>query len=120
MAELDAFAARLDKGSKTLYELARQLEPVENAYTAGYETFIVKLWATYTAGDIRQWPGEDTRLALYHEQVRGNEAGAKFLTELGALRAQRDRARRVLDDIRAGVSARQSLLSALRAEMEIS
>jgi hypothetical protein len=82
------------------------------------ETFVGALWDRYTSGEIRTWPGEDTRLALFHRHLREREETTAMLVSVGALRARRRRLQDRLDDVRTGISARQSLLNGLKAELE--
>jgi hypothetical protein len=112
-AELATFTAGLDSTSRELARLARELEPLEATYASELETFVADLWTKYGTGEIRTWPGEETRVALFHAHLRESAGGLELLAKLTPLRARRKRLDDRLADVRSGVSARQSILKGL-------
>jgi hypothetical protein len=119
MADLEGFARGLDETSRKLALLESERDIEESWYAEEAERFTATLWAQYVHGEIRAWPGEGTREALLHAELRSRdrETGER-LVKLGLLRARRKKIAARLEDIRTGISARQSLLNALRTELE--
>lgn len=111
--ELTQFSAGLDAISRDAVAVTRELEEPERTYALEREAFVAELWRQYGAGEIRAWPGEDVRRDLFHRHLRETEGGIALLARLGPLRARRKRLLDRLEDVRSGVSARQTILREL-------
>ena len=116
MGRLDGLARELDERSAELAAVERDLEPLRAWHEALLDDRAVRLWAAYAGGDIRAYPSEAVRRALAEHDL--DAGGRESLARLAVLRARRARLTRRLDDVRAAASATQSILAALRAELE--
>lgn len=118
MAALDAAASELDQLSRDLAGVERALEPLAEWYDLMLEGTAAQLWDQYTTGEISRLPGEDVRKALAHRALREDQERAAQLARYGKLSASRKRLQRRIEDIKSATSANQSILSALKIEME--
>lgn len=116
MARLDGLALELDARSKELAAVERDLEPLREWHEHVLDASAVRLWAEYRGGDLRAFPSEAVRRALAEQEL--DAGGRESLARLTVLDARRKRLIRRLDDLGRAASATQSILSALRAELE--
>ena len=108
MATLDSYAREMDDLSRKLADVERRFEPVEARYEAFLDGFYVKLWE-----QEKKLPGEDMRLRLARSDMP-----ADLLGEYSSLLHSRKRLERRIASLKAAISAQQSILAALRMEME--
>src|SRR5438477_12148406 len=106
--KLDSFAVELDQLSRDLADVERKLEPAESEYEAYLDSFYVGL---YEKED--KLPGEDMRLRLARHSMP-----AELLGRYTALLHSRKRLERRIAALGKQISAQQSILSALRSELE--
>lgn len=118
MNSLDAASMELDNLSRTLAEVDREIEPLAEWYDLMLEGTAAQLWDDYTEGKITRLPGEDVRKALAHRAIRADQERAAKLSRYGKLNASRKRLKSRIEELRGTVSAKQSILSALKVEME--
>jgi hypothetical protein len=113
MAKLDALAVELDQRSSQLAQVERDLDPVEERYTDFYEGFVAGM---FEDEDSKRMPGEDVRRALAHKYLKNSDP--ELLGNYRRLTRQRDRLKRRIETLGKAASAQQSILSALKREME--
>lgn len=114
MQRLDDQAAELDYLSKALTETERKLEPAEVAYEEFMAAHEEGLWQRHiTDGD--KFPPEKLRERMGHRAMDPDLLG-RYTALLNSRRRLKDR----ISAVKAGVSAQQSVLSALRTELEAS
>lgn len=105
-------AEELDRVSKTLVEVERDLAPMEAELTVHVEDFIVGLWQAHIDRGEKH-PPEETRKALAHRAFDRDRYHAIL-----AMRASRGRAKGRLSDLREIVAAQRSIVSAAKTELE--
>jgi hypothetical protein len=105
-------ADELDRVSKKLVQVERDLSPLEAALTEFVEDFIVGLWTDHIDTGAKH-PPEETRKALAHRAF-DRDRYHQILT----LRASRGRAKARLSDLREIVAAQRSIVSAAKTEVE--
>ena len=114
MIKLDAQASELDRLSKDLADVERRLEPVTMAYEDFIGSFEEGLWNRHVdQGD--KLPSEALRLRMAHRAMPTD-----LLGRYSSLIASRKRMEKRIGSLKSEISARQSILSALREEMAAS
>jgi hypothetical protein len=112
MAQIQRDARDLDQGGRQLARSIRELGAVEHKYKAALESQLITIFHEYKEKGERM-PAEDIRNALAHKQV--NPAiYAAYLTKTAEVEALRSWTRTTAS----ALSARQSLLACLRAEIQ--
>ena len=111
MATLDSYAREMDDLSRKLADVERRFEPVEARYEAFLDAHSVGLWEAHQDG--QKLPGEDLRLRLARRDMP-----ADLLGEYSSLLHSRKRLERRISALAKAISAQQSILSALKMEME--
>jgi hypothetical protein len=111
MGEIHASARAIDAGSKQLGQAIRRLAQTQETYEAAQESALILIRdEAVTAGE--RVPAEDLRRAMAHRRVPSEIYGAYLQNQ-----AEVDGLKAWLRAQEAALSARQSLLSALRAEL---
>jgi hypothetical protein len=113
MATLDKLATELDQRSSELADVERKLDPVTDRYDDFYESWVA---AMYEDEEGKRLPGEDVRRALAHKWLRKEDP--QLLGDYRRLSRRRDRLKRRIETLGRAASAQQSILSALKREME--
>lgn len=110
MGEIHALAVALDKGQRELSAAIRELGEVEAEYERAFnrELLVIRDDAVRRGERV---PAEDLRRAMAHSAI-APELYARYLRARAAV----DAGRAWLRATEAGLSARQSLLSAFKAE----
>jgi hypothetical protein len=112
MAQIDRDARALDQGGRQLAKAIQDLAKVEVNYQREYEKELISIYhGAKETGD--RMPAEDIRRALAHRKIDHAVYGA-FLTKTAEVEALKSWTRTVAG----ALSARQSLLAALRAELQ--
>ena len=114
IGKLQMMAEELDALSRKLADVERKLEPAEDAYEKFMDSYSEGLWIKHVR-DGEKFPGEDMRLRLGRRSMPVEVLGA-----YAGLVASRKRLQSRIASLKASVSAQQSILSALRTEMEVS
>lgn len=113
-ARLDELATELDQRSKELAETERELDPTDEAYEAFVETYECGLWDAHEK-DEAKLPGAELRLKLARRAM-----DKKLLGRYSMLIRKRKRLEKRISSLKTMVSAQQSILSALKSELEAS
>lgn len=108
-------ARELDDLSKTLVQVERQLEPVEDQVDDFIESYVANLWEESIAEGGAKFPPEAVRSALAHRAMDVDLYG-----RYRALKRSRVRAKQRLSDLREIVAAQRSIVSAAKTELEAS
>ncbi len=111
MNRLDGLAQRLDACSKAGAEAEDALDDLAERYERFVDKYETGLWDTHV-NDEAKLPSEAMRLKLAHRAMDPELLGAY----MKALR-RRKKAEKRVSNLKAAVSAQQSLLSALKEEM---
>lgn len=114
MAKLDGFADELNGLSANLAEVQRRLEPVQSEYQEFVDDFEVGLWEAHVNDDAKL-PSAAMRLKLAQRAMK-----PELLGQWVALTKKRDRMMQRIRDLKVEVNAQQSILSALKEEMNAS
>lgn len=112
ISALREYASELDKASRALTQIARDLEPIEDKYREFVDNFEIGLWTKHEAQGSKL-PSAAMRLKLAHRAM-----SPELLGEYVGLTAARDRGRKRISDLKASVEAQRSILSALKVEVE--
>ena len=113
MEILDSYARELDKLSGDLAGVERSLEPVEVAYEAFLDDFEVGCWERHTGDEEAKLPSAEMRLRLARKAM-----DTELLGRYASLTASRKRIEKRISALGKAVSAQQSILSALKIELE--
>ena len=113
MQRLDDYAVELDTRSKELANCERDLAGHEDLFETYLDDFSKGLWDKHINGG-EKLPGEELRLRLAR-----TEYPTESLGRLTTLQHRRKRLERRIQALRAAASAQQSILGALKIEMEI-
>ena len=111
MAQIEADARSLDSGGRQLAKSIQKLSGLEQKYQAAVQSALIEMYHVAKEGGERL-PAEDVRQALAHRQVPKEIYGSYL-----AGKAEVDALRAWCRTMESALSARQSLLSALRAEL---
>lgn len=111
MGALDGFADELDTLSKSLADTERKLEPVEGEYEAWMAAYEEGLWEQHLEG--AKFPPEKLRQRMGHKAMPADLFG-RYTQLLNS----RKRMEKRIGSLKASVSAKQSILSALKAEAQ--
>lgn len=112
MAKLSGYAADLDKRSRELGQVQRELDPVLDGYADFVESFEADLYRKCEA-DGTKLPSESLRLILARQEMP-----EEFRKQHDLLLRRRERLKQRISDLKAAVEAQRSILSAEKAEME--
>lgn len=110
---LSARADELDRLSKSLAQVCRDLEPVENQYRAFVDDHELGLLKRSEDDPNYRLPSAALRLKLAHKAI-----DTALLGRYMALVSSRARLQQRIRDLKAEVEAQRSILSALKVEME--
>jgi hypothetical protein len=113
MAAVDSGARQLDSAGRALGKAIKNLSEAEAEYERHFEEALIGLVHRYKENGERL-PGEDLRRALAHQNL-APDTYAKYLSAKAEVRALEAWVR----TLQAATSARQSLLSTLRAEATV-
>ncbi len=117
LARLDEHSRELDQLSRDLAQLERDLEPITKLYEDFVDDYETGLWDAHL-NDEAKLPSEAMRLKLARRAL--NASAADVLGRYASLMASRKRIERRIASLKTSVSADQSILSALKVEMEAS
>jgi hypothetical protein len=109
--QINRDARRLDSGGRRLASAIKELSELETDYRKHVEEARIRIYHDSKESGERM-PAEDIRDALAHRQIP-SDVYAKFLTA----RAEVDALKAWTRTVEHAVSARQSLLAALREEL---
>lgn len=112
MSKLEEYANELDERSLELAAVQRELEPMVEQYDDFIADFETGLWEAHDKEGAKL-PSEALRLQLARKAMPSG-----FLTNYRTLVARRDRLKKRIGDLKASASAQQSVLSALKVELE--
>lgn len=112
-AKLREQAEELDKYSKALAFVCRELEPVEAEYQRFVDDFELGLLLRSENEDGYRLPSAALRLKMAHQAMKPELLGRHI-----GLTNKRTRLQQRIRDLKAQVDAQRSLVSAYRAEME--
>lgn len=105
-------AEELDKRSKELVEIERQIQDAEPLYEDAVETFIADLWDECIR-DEKKFPPKDVRDAM---AVKAMDPAQRL--NYRTLIRRRQKAKQRLTDLREIVAAQRSIVSAAKTEVE--
>jgi septal ring factor EnvC (AmiA/AmiB activator) len=111
-ARLIEAAEELDKRSKELVQIERDLEIAEPMYEDSIETFIADLWDECLREE-RKFPPQDVRNAM-----AGKAMDKALRLNYRTLIRRRQKAKQRLTDLREIVAAQRSIVSAAKTEVE--
>lgn len=111
-ARLIEAAEELDKRSKELVAIERDLEIAEPMFEDSVETFIADLWDECVR-DEKKFPPQDVRNAL---AVKAMDQALRL--NYRTLLRRRQKAKQRLTDLREIVAAQRSIVSAAKTELE--
>jgi septal ring factor EnvC (AmiA/AmiB activator) len=111
-ARLIEAADELDKRSKELVQIERDLETAEPLYEDSIETFIADLWDECIR-DEKKYPPQDVRNAMAAKAM-----DAALRLNYRTLIRRRQKAKQRLTDLREIVAAQRSIVSAAKTELE--
>lgn len=114
MTRLNGIAWELDVLSKNLADVERKLEPLQRAFDDDFADWEAGMFDRYERGEGK-WPSEETRVRLYRRTMPADarETFDKY-------HASRKRMEKRIATLGKSASAQQSVLSALKVEMEAS
>lgn len=112
MARLDALVSELDKWSKAYDRGLEAFGAVDERYEQAIEDYVAGLWDAHESNGAK-WPGEDARLMLARRAMDPTLRG-----EHARMTRDLKRCQRRISALRAEASALQSILSALKVELE--
>jgi len=110
MGQIDANARALDTAGAELGRAIKAMSEAEFAYDEAFESELLRIYHESKEAHERP-PAEDVRKAMAHRAIRPTVYAAYL-----DARAQVDALKAYVRALEASVSARQSLLSALKAE----
>lgn len=114
MTRLDEHAIEMDRLSKQLAEVERQLEPVTLEYEEFVGAYEEGLWDRHVQ-DGAKLPAEALRKRMAHRAMP-----PELLGRFTALSNSRKRMEQRIASLKTEISAQQSILSALKAEAQAS
>ena len=115
LAKLTEYATELDTLSKSLTEIERLIEPVDEQVTRFCDDYEIGLYTRSTEEDGYKLPSESLRVKLARRALPPELYGKHV-----ALHASRDRLERRIRDLKLLVDAQRSLVSAYKLELEAS
>lgn len=118
MADLDAFATDLDAMSKALAQVEREREPLQKWHDDVVEAMTAHTWRQHAAGELKRLPSAAVVEALAREKMREQAEGLVRLEHLAKLTASRKRLQARTTELASAISARQSILSMLKLELQ--
>lgn len=112
IAKLGDIADELDRASKVLSEIERELEPIEETYQRFVDDFEIGLWTKHE-DEGAKLPSEALRKKLAHKAMDPALLGRY----VGLINARKRGDKRIAS-LKAAADAQRSILSALKTELE--
>lgn len=113
MVSIEHSARLLDSAGARLAAVTKKLSTVQAEYEAAFEAALITIYDASVKNGARM-PAEDVRKAMAHQQIP-----SKLYGDFLATKAELDALRAWTRATEAALSARQSLLSTLRAELQV-